>query len=578
MIGRFRVPARHARLVVRGATLFVIALLIGALVVATRQPAPASPAAGKPLALNADVATGTAAYVPPIKHVFVINIENEDEDNTWGDTSAAPYLAKTLRQQGVLLNNYYGTAHNSQPNYIAQVSGQGPNLDMQLDCQVYKNHDENIIGPTTTGPGGQLIGSGGCIFPRGIPTIASQLDGAGLAWRGYMDGMARPCQHPVVGTVDDTQKATATSEYATRHDPFMYFHDIIDDQAYCDQHVVPLTDLTADLGAVATTPNLSYITPDLCDDGHDSPCANGEPGGLTSVDAFMRTWVPRILASPAYQQDGMLVITSDESDGPQSDSSACCGEGSSTNAVLPGIVGPGGGRIGALVLSRFTAPGTWSTTPYNHYALLASLEEIFGLPKLGYASVPNLDRFGLDVYNSGWDGSGGGITGAPSPSVDPSVDPSTSGSAGPGGSGSGSPSASTSTATSTAPSGSAGASTSASGAPSDSTSASAGASAGAAAQTSTTGKLVPTLQARARHTHRPRHARLSVRVTLPSGAATGRVLVTYRGLRVGRARLVDGAVTLTTGRLPLGARRLVVHYTGGATAYPAMTVVRVRVH
>ena len=69
----------------------------------------------------------TAVYLPPIKHVFVINIENKGYDKTWGPTSAAPYLAKTLRSKGVLLNTYYGTAHNSQPNYVAQLSGQGPN-------------------------------------------------------------------------------------------------------------------------------------------------------------------------------------------------------------------------------------------------------------------------------------------------------------------------------------------------------------------------------------------------------------------------------------------------------------------
>ena len=69
--------------------------------------------------------------------MFVINIENKGYDETWGPTSAAPYLARTLRAKGVLLNTYYGTAHNSQPNYVAQVSGQGPNPDMQGDCQVY---------------------------------------------------------------------------------------------------------------------------------------------------------------------------------------------------------------------------------------------------------------------------------------------------------------------------------------------------------------------------------------------------------------------------------------------------------
>jgi hypothetical protein len=111
-------------------------------------------------------------------------------------------------------------------------------------------------------------------------------------------------------------------------------------------------------------------------------------------------WVPRIISSPAFRRDGVLIITFDESEGPQSDSDACCGEGPGPNSPLPGITGLGGGRVGALVISPFVRGGTWSTTHYNHYSLLASIEELFGLPKLGYAAQPGLNRFGLDVYNA----------------------------------------------------------------------------------------------------------------------------------------------------------------------------------
>jgi hypothetical protein len=79
---------------------------------------------------------------------------------------------------------------------------------------------------------------------------------------------------------------------------------------------VPLTAFTKDLASVTTTRNLSYLTPDLCDDGHDSPCANGKSGGLASANTWLQTWVPRILISPAFKNDGLLVVTFDESDGP----------------------------------------------------------------------------------------------------------------------------------------------------------------------------------------------------------------------------------------------------------------------
>jgi hypothetical protein len=216
-----------------------------------------------------------------------------------------------------------------------------------------------------------------------------------------MEDMGTPCRHPDLNTQDTTQQAQIGDQYAVRHNPFMYFSAITSSPT-CAQHVVDLSALSTDLASAATTPNLSYITPNLCDDGHDAPCVDGRPGGLATADGWLKVWVTKILNSPAFKTDGMLVITADEADSPQSDASACCGEGPGPNTPLPGIVGLGGGRVGALVISRWTSGGTWSTTPYNHYSLLASLEEVFALPYLGYAQTPGLNRFGLDVYNSGW--------------------------------------------------------------------------------------------------------------------------------------------------------------------------------
>jgi hypothetical protein len=370
-------------------------VVLGLLVLGLAVP-PASAALPEPVPVPA-TRDRPAAYVPPIRHVFVVNIENKGYDETWGAGSAAPYLATTLRRKGVLLNKYYGTAHNSQPNYVAQISGQGPNPDMQADCQTYST----FVRVSTVDPD-QAVGSG-CVFPADVPTLPRQLTDKGLRWRGYMDDMERPCQHPDPDTPDPTQRATAEHNYAARHNPFVYFHSIIDHPAYCKAHVVGLGRLTWDLERTSTTPNLVYITPDLCHDGHDAPCADGRPGGLRSVNSWMERWIPRILRSPAFRKNGLLVVTADESDDPQSDASACCGPATSANSPMPGILGPGGGRIGALLISRYVEPGTWSTTPYNHYSLLGSIEEIFGLPKLGYARDPGVDTFGLDVYNSGWE-------------------------------------------------------------------------------------------------------------------------------------------------------------------------------
>ncbi|MFF3911741.1 alkaline phosphatase family protein [Streptomyces sp. NPDC001848] len=345
---------------------------------------------GTMLALQAEAAPAGGPH-----HVFVINLENKGYDETWGAGSKAPYLSQTLRSQGVLLSQYYGIGHNSLDNYIAQVSGQAPNPDTQSDCQTFAP----FVQAGTVSPG-QAVGQG-CVYPSGVQTLADQMGASGHTWKGYMEDMGTPCRHPAVGAVDDTQKARTGDEYATRHNPFMYFHSIIDQPESCAEHVVDLSALGTDLRSTTTTPDLSYITPDLCDDGHDSPCVDGRPGGLVSADTWLKQWVPVITSSPAFKKDGMLVITFDESDGPQEDASACCGEVPAPNTPLPGITGLGGGRTGALVLSPFTKGDTWSTTPYNHYSLLASIEDRFGLPYLGYAGQKGLSRFGADVFNSG---------------------------------------------------------------------------------------------------------------------------------------------------------------------------------
>ena len=352
-------------------------------------------------------AAGSGDPAPPaIRHVFVINLENKSYDRTFGPDAAAPYLARTLTAQGALLRQYYGTGHNSLDNYISQVSGQAPNPETQGDCPNF--HD---VLPGVPALDGQVVGSG-CVYPASVLTIADQMEAAGLSWKGYMQDMGNDparepatCAHPALDTSDNTQTATPTDSYATRHNPFVYFHSIIDRQAVCDARVVPFTRLSRDLQKTKTTPNLTYITPSLCDDGHDSPCADGRPGGLVSADQFLRQVIPLIQASPAYKADGLIVVTFDESDGAQNDSTACCNEPTGPNTPAPGITGPGGGRTGTVLLSRFIVPGTVTDTGYNHYSLLRSLENVFGLSHLGYAAQAGLQPFGADIYTNPTGGS-----------------------------------------------------------------------------------------------------------------------------------------------------------------------------
>jgi hypothetical protein len=360
----------------------------------TRPLLAALSAAGLVAAASVAAPAGATAAAP--RHVFVINLENKGYAETFGPASAAPYLARTLVSQGALLEQYYGIAHNSLPNYLAQISGQAPNIVTQADCPVYLP----LIGIGAVPPQ-QALGQG-CVYPPQVKTVADQLAAKGLTWGGYMEDMgndpareAASCGHPALGAADPTQKATPTDGYAARHDPFVYFKSITFSSS-CAANVKPLTALPAALSSAATTPNLTYITPNLCNDGHDAPCADGRPGGLPAIDTWLRTWVPKILASPAFGADGVLVVTFDESDGPTTDSSGCCGRTLAPNTPLPGITGFGGGRVGAVVLSRFVQPGTVSSVGYDHYSLLATIEDTFGLPRLGYAQQAK--AFGPDVF------------------------------------------------------------------------------------------------------------------------------------------------------------------------------------
>jgi phospholipase C len=352
--------------------------------------------------------------LPRVKHVFVIVLENQGYEATFGNPAADPYLAQTLPAQGALLQNYYATGHESNDNYISLISGQPPNAQNQADCPSFDDFTGAVMLES-----GVETGSG-CVYPAEVQNIGTQLSAAGRSWKAYMQDMGNDpnretaaCGHPTVNSTDETQKAEARDGYATRHDPFVYFHSVIDEAAYCDAHVVALgsptgampaaalkgeTGLATDLAHAGRTPALSFITPNLCEDGHDFPCTNqtGGESALADIDGFLETWVPKITSSPAFRHNGLLEILFDEAQ--SSDATACCGEEAGPGSPMPGVTGPGGGRVGAVLISPHIAPGTVVTTEYDHYSSLASWEQLFGLPAL--ADAAGVPRFGADVFTA----------------------------------------------------------------------------------------------------------------------------------------------------------------------------------
>ena len=442
------VPTRSRASVLLAAALGAVALA-GAI-----APATAAASTKAPTVVRAALAPGK------INHILLIEFENEGYEATFGPGSPATYLNGTLRPKGELLQNYYAIGHNSLDNYIAQVSGQAPTEDTQADCAdngfAFANVTPGTPDANQAANPGQVDGEG-CVYPASVPTIASQLDAKYppnktthvAAWRAYDQDMGNTpardggapdptggtdCGHPAIGATDTAEVATPSDQYTTRHNPFVWFHSIIDNTAECDANVVPLGTLgpngtpspaghlASDLKSEKTTPRFGFITPNLCDDGHDGTCAGpnstgGHAGGLTGADEFLRAWMPLILSSPAYKHGDMLVvITFDESDvGGAGAANACCNEQPGPNTHAPGDAGdssdgeaPGGGQIGALLLNpKYVVAGSTDTTgSYNHYSALRSYEDLLGLTKggvdgeghLGFAAAAGLTPFGTDVF------------------------------------------------------------------------------------------------------------------------------------------------------------------------------------
>lgn len=334
-----------------------------------------------------------------VGHVFTIALENKDFASSFGPQAEAPYLANRLTAKGQLLTQYHGTGHTSLGNYVTMISGQSENPETQAGC---RNVFDDVM-PGTIGAFGQALGSG-CVYPRGVRTVVDQLDERGLTWRGYMEDMGSDpardggvnCAHPSLGEPDATHEAAPADQYATRHNPFVYFHSVIDDRARCAAGVVNLARLRRDLRRPRRTRDFSFIVPDLCHNGHDVACADSEQlGGYPGIDAFLKRWVPRILRSRAYRRDGALIITFDES---ESDASACCFVPDGPNVAQQGIYGPGGGLTGTVVISPFTRRGSVNGTPYNHYDYLRTVEDVFGLGHLAYAAHDGVRSFGRDVF------------------------------------------------------------------------------------------------------------------------------------------------------------------------------------
>lgn len=348
--------------------------------------------------------------LPAIKHVFVVMLDQEPYATAFGPASPAHYLTGALEKKGELLVRYYGVAHEALADGIGLLSGQGPTEATAVNCPTY-----NEVAPANSGPDGQTLGQG-CVYPSSTPTLMGQLAVKHLSWKAYVEGLGEgasapsACAHPATGAADPSAGALAPGAsapaYQTWRNPFVYFGSIVNSAA-CAQDV-GMSQLSHDLSRPVNTPAFSYIAPGPCDDGSPEACVPGKASGMSAADVFLQKYVPQILTSPAFKKDGLLAITVDNAPikGEFADSSSCCGQPHFPN--LPASSGaaklspPGGGQVGLLLLSPFIKKGGGLVQEtYNHYSLLATIEQIFGLGKLGYAGLPEVKPFSASLFSGG---------------------------------------------------------------------------------------------------------------------------------------------------------------------------------
>jgi hypothetical protein len=259
---------------------------------------------------------------PASSRVIVIVMENAEYGEVLGNP-AAPYINALARGYG-LATQSFAIGHPSLPNYLALTSGstQGVSSDC-TECQV------------------------------SAVNIVDQLEGAGISWKAYLEDEPRACF-----------QGAAAGSYAKKHNPFIYYDDIARSRGRC-KRLVGFSQLTADLRR-GRLPTYTWISPNLCDDGHDC--------GVAGSDRFLARAGPALLRE--LGPHGFLVLTWDE--------------GSSERACCAGVAR--GGQIATILAGPDVRRGVRDSRPVDHYGVLGTIEEALGLPPLAGATDPSSGR------------------------------------------------------------------------------------------------------------------------------------------------------------------------------------------
>jgi acid phosphatase len=275
------------------------------------------------------VSLGAASAIPQSRgsRVIVVLLENAEYGEVIG-SSSSPYVNALARRYG-LMTQSFAITHPSLPNYLALTSGSTHGIDS--DCTGCSVSSANIV---------------------------DQLEGAGRSWGAYLEDLPSTSSKP-----SPCFEGAQSGGYAKKHNPFAYYTDIAGSPARC-RHVKGFAQLARDL-RTGGLPEYVWISPNLCDDGHDC--------GEHSADEFLARSVPALLR--ALGPSGFLVVQWDEGTSDR----GCCGVAA-------------GGHIATIVAGPQVERGARSAAPIDQYGVLGSIEEAFGLAPLGGATDPRSGR------------------------------------------------------------------------------------------------------------------------------------------------------------------------------------------
>lgn len=306
-------------------------------------------------------ATTLTEGVPQFDHQIVIMMENHSYDQIIG-SPYTPYINQLANTYN-LATNYFGTTHPSLPNYIATIAGSDFGNGATFDPNGFPDPNGGNDNPPCFSLGTPGAPSGSECDPTiNSPSIVDQLNAIGLTWKTYQENL------PSVGSnyASSVTNGQPDKLYAVKHDPFAYFATVQNDPNQLN-NIVPETQLATDL-ANGTLPNFSFIAPNQCHDMHGDPAGGCDYGDSVAVDAaeqnllttgdnYVQSLIGQITSSSTWSQgNNVIYLLWDEND-----------------------YGPESNQIPLITITNNGPTGVKDNTPYNHYSLLRTIEDGFGI-------------------------------------------------------------------------------------------------------------------------------------------------------------------------------------------------------